>query len=74
MTDQNANPSHDSKRHIKLSKHLQQDADCEAPAMQMMGHYTRIPDGNVQHGVTDGEREDVCSYIRYTETCSRSGF
>jgi putative DNA primase/helicase len=35
--------------------------------MQMMGHYTRIPDGNVQHGVTDGEREDVCSYIRYTE-------
>ena len=67
MIDENANPRRDSKPRLKLSKHLQQDAYCEAPAIQMMGHYTRIPDGNVQHGVTDGEREDVCSYIRYTE-------
>ena len=61
MTDQNANPSHDSKQHIKLSKHLQQDVDCEAPTTQLTGHITRMPGGIVRHGAAEDEGEDVCS-------------
>ena len=61
MIDENANPRRDSEPRLKFSNSVLQDADCKAPAIQMMDRFTRIPDGNVQYGAADDEREDIHS-------------